>query len=325
MPQENIQTAAERIRSGELVAFPTETVYGLGANALDEKAVQKIYTAKGRPSTNPLIVHVLGAAEAKELVSEWPATAEKLAARFWPGPLTMILKKKPIVPNATTAGSDTVAIRAPAHPVARELLVQSGVPIAAPSANKSGEVSPVRAEHVRASLGDPTLLILDDGPVSGGIESTVIDLTSSPPRILRPGLVSSKEITAIIGPIDRFHDYVDTSSTAPMPSPGMQSRHYAPRIPLILSNTPIDDAKLALATRRKVGLITLEKFGFESPECITRGLGTTPAIAARNLYEILHELDSLNLDLIIAENPPPGDEWIAIHDRLFRASLKEKN
>lgn len=319
----SISTAAERIKNGEIVAFPTETVYGLGANALDEKAVQKIYTAKGRPSRNPLIVHVLGATEAKQLTREWPQSAEQLTQRFWPGPLTIILKKNPVVPNITTGGNDTVALRSPAHPMARELLVQCGVPVAAPSANASGSISPVRAEHVRESLGDRTPFVLDGGQVPGGIESTVIDLTVTPPRILRPGLISAAEITQVIGSIDRFHEYVDTNQA--LPSPGLLERHYAPHTPLIISHTPIDDAKLALAARQSIGLVTCTKFGFESAECVTRGLGTTPAEAAHNLYEILHDLDQRKLDLIIVESPPPGEEWLAISDRLYRASIKAKN
>src|SRR4051794_29437194 len=225
-----IAQAADVLRRGGLVAFPTETVYGLGANALDAEAVRRIFEAKGRPANNPIIIHVADVEQARQLVAGWPSEAERLAARFWPGPLTLVLPRRDVVPDLVTAGGSTVAIRVPAHPVALALIRAAGMPIAAPSANRSTQLSPTRAEHVLHTMRGRIDLVLDPGPTSGGLESTVLDLTTSPPRLLRPGLVTRSEVEAIIGPIV-------LSSTAPLgavslPSPGMLPRHYAPRTPL---------------------------------------------------------------------------------------------
>src|SRR5581483_10612849 len=231
-PDETAMTrAAEALRGGGLVAFPTETVYGLGANALDAEAVARIFAAKGRPANNPLIVHVPDVAAARELVTDWPETAERLAERFWPGPLTLALPRRETIPDIVTAGGPTVAVRVPAHPVALALFRAAGVPVAAPSANRSGYLSPTRAEHVLAGLDGRIEMVLDAGPVPGGIESTVLDLTGDPPRLLRPGLVSPAELEAVIGPI-RTAEPAPTGGDRPLPSPGMLSRHYAPRTPL---------------------------------------------------------------------------------------------
>lgn len=318
----DISGAAQWIKNGEVVAFPTETVYGLGANALDEKAVQKIYTIKGRPSQNPLIVHVLTASDAQKLVSEWPNTATQLANHFWPGPLTIVLKKNPIVPDITTAGSDTVALRSPAHPIARRLLELAQVPIAAPSANASGQLSPVRAEHVHASLPDQNIMILDGGQTENGIESTVVDLTTSPPRLLRPGPITADDLISVIGPIDSYDQHAKSDDTTPLPSPGLMTRHYAPHTPLIVSSTPIEDANMALSIGKKVGLVTISTFKHECLPTHYRALGQNPTEAAHNLYDILHELDEYNMDILIVEKPPENGEWTAIHDRLQRASAE---
>ncbi len=196
-----IARAAEILRGGGLVAFPTETVYGLGANALDPAAVDRIYAAKGRPSFNPLIVHVADADHVLDVAAAWPDNAERLARAFWPGPLTLVLPKRPEVPSSVTAGLDTVAVRVPSHPVARALLVAAGIPIAAPSANRSSEVSPTTGAHVEKSLGDAVDLILDAGPTLVGIESTVVDLTFDPPAILRPGIITREDLALVIGEI----------------------------------------------------------------------------------------------------------------------------
>lgn len=188
---EAIERAAEALRSGKLVAFPTETVYGLGASALDSAAVAKIFAAKGRPGNNPLIVHVESAEAARALAADWPAAAERLAEKFWPGPLTLVLPKRDCVPAITTAGAPTVALRSPAHPIARALLKAARLPVAAPSANRSQEVSPTLASHVLRSLGERVDVVLDGGPTTGGIESTVLDLCSQPPRLLRPGPITA--------------------------------------------------------------------------------------------------------------------------------------
>ena len=225
-----IARASELIRAGELVAFPTETVYGLGANALDRSAIEKIYAAKGRPSSSPLIVHVSSVEMAKSLVREWPEQAEQLARIFWPGPLTLVLPKQPRVPDELTAGLDTVGIRMPAHPMAQALIAEAGVPIAAPSANRFTELSPTSAEHVRESLGDQVAMILDGGRTTVGIESTVLSLAGPHAVLLRPGMVTQQEIEAVIGPVQVL-EHVPEGAHA---SPGLHRRHYSPRTPLIL-------------------------------------------------------------------------------------------
>ncbi|HMF19354.1 MAG TPA: L-threonylcarbamoyladenylate synthase, partial [Gemmataceae bacterium] len=219
-----IARAAEILRNGGLVAFPTETVYGLGANALDPAAVARIFQAKGRPPQNPLIVHVAKLETTANLAADWPEKATELAERFWPGPLTLVVRKRACVPDAVTAGGDTVALRVPSHPVALALLKAANIPIAAPSANRSTLLSPTRAEHVLHGLEGRIDLLLDAGPTPGGLESTVLDVTTNPPRLLRPGLISPAELGAVIGPI------IQKESPNPgdtLRSPGMLGRHYA--------------------------------------------------------------------------------------------------
>ena len=220
--------AAELIRAGELVAFPTETVYGLGANALDPAAIEKIYVAKGRPPESPLIVHVSSIEMARGLVREWPEHAEKLARKFWPGPLTLVLPKQPHVPDRLTAGLDTVGIRMPAHPIALELIRESGVPIAAPSANRFTELSPTTAQHVRDGLGDRVAMILDGGRTTVGIESTVLSLAGPDAVLLRPGMVTQQEIEAVIGPVRALAAAPEGSAFVARPaSPALQPQDSA--------------------------------------------------------------------------------------------------
>ncbi len=225
--EEELGRAAELIRNGGLVAFPTETVYGLGANALDAGAVARIYEAKGRPWASPLIVHVADENMARSITAEWPALAQALAARFWPGPLTIIVKKAGIVPDLVTAGLDSVGVRMPSHQVALELIRRAGVPIAAPSANRFGEISPTTAEHVRTGLGESVDMVLDGGPTQVGIESTVVSLRRHPPAILRPGMITETELETVSGE--------DWDRELELPrleeSPGQHPRHYAPRTP----------------------------------------------------------------------------------------------
>jgi L-threonylcarbamoyladenylate synthase len=223
--------AARVLHGGGLVAFPTETVYGLGANALDASAVARIFAAKGRPANNPLIVHISETSQVQQVAADWPASAERLAERFWPGPLTLVLPKRDTVPEIVTARGPTVAVRVPAHPVAEALLRASGLPIAAPSANRSTELSPTRAEHVLGGLQGRIEMLLDGGPTSGGIESTVLDLTTIPPRLLRPGPIGVAELEAVIGSLARDAPIPVETSHA-LPSPGMMPRHYAPRTSL---------------------------------------------------------------------------------------------
>jgi L-threonylcarbamoyladenylate synthase len=296
-----VARAAALIRAGELVAFPTETVYGLGANALDPVAIEKIYAAKGRPPSSPLIVHVSSIEMALELVREWPERAEKLARIFWPGPLTLVLPKKPHVPDRLTAGLDTVGIRMPANPTAQELIREAGVPIAAPSANRFGELSPTTAQHVRdafLNLGsDRVAMVLDGGRTTVGIESTVLSLTGPDAVLLRPGMVTQQEIEAVIGPL---HVFAPKPAEA-HPSPGLHRRHYSPKTPLIL----VEPGK-SPSTGRGV--------------CLQ--MPADPRAYAAVLYERLHEADAQGWDWIAIEQPPRSEEWAAIRDRLERAAAQ---
>ncbi len=302
-----IRHAAELIRAGRLVAFPTETVYGLGANALDAAAVARIFEAKGRPTTSPLIVHVASIAMARELALEWPGVAEKLADAFWPGPLTLVVRKRAIIPSIVTAGLDTVGLRMPAHPVAIDLLREAGVPIAAPSANRFTELSPVTAEHVRASLGERVDLILDGGECSVGIESTVLSVAGEEPILLRPGMVSAADIEAFAGPVQRAGE----PGTGPHLSPGQHARHYRPRKPLYLvgANQSLPDGHGAYLWRSKARDAVLS----------IRMPAAAAEFAAR-LYGTLHELDHREIAWIAVERLPDDPAWEAIADRLRRAA-----
>jgi L-threonylcarbamoyladenylate synthase len=303
---ENMARAIAVLLAGGVVAFPTETVYGLGAMALNREAVEKIFLIKGRPSTNPLIVHVSGVPQAKELVAEWPDVADDLAKMYWPGPLTLVLKKNPLVPDEITAGADTVAIRCPANAIAQALISATG-PLAAPSANRSGELSPTTAAHVARSLGDAVPVILDGGPCEGGLESTVIDLSLPKPRLLRPGLLDRTKLESTLGLLE-----LGTSSgSGAMPSPGMLARHYAPRTALECANSA-EEADFLVNLYETAGL----KVARYVPP-------TDPVQAALRLYADLHHLDTSGFDRIIATLPVDDPAWQAIRDRLLRASAEE--
>lgn len=338
-----IARAAELIRAGRLVAFPTETVYGLGAAALDPAAVQRIYEAKGRPATNPVIVHVADVADARALVEDWPDAAQLLAQALWPGPLTLVCRRAAVVPDIVTAGGPTVAIRVPAHPVAMALLRAAGMPIAAPSANRSTHISPTIAEHVARSLGDRVDLILDGGPTSGGIESTVVDVTVDPPRVLRLGPISPSAVAATRGGafgavIDRapLHAALArhvSEAGGVSRSPGLQERHYAPSAPVVLFD---DRASLNLATeaRRAAGerVGVLDWAGcddvrggsrLDSPHGLIQiEMPLDSQAYAARLYAALHVLESEGVDVILAMQPPASEEWLAIRDRLRRAATR---
>ncbi|NWF85160.1 MAG: threonylcarbamoyl-AMP synthase [Bryobacteraceae bacterium] len=298
MPVTFFEEAAALIRAGRLVAFPTETVYGLGANALDPAAVRRIFEAKGRPATSPLIVHVSSTEMARRYVTAWPETAERLAARHWPGPLTLVLPKTREIPDEVTAGLPTVGIRAPAHPIALELIERAGVPIAAPSANRFTELSPTCAEHVRRSLGDRVDLILDGGSTPVGIESTVLSLAGERPVLLRPGMVSRGEIEEITGVVE----VLVTGGPGAHAAPGMHQRHYSPRTPLLLVRGRPD----------RPGRGVYLKHGETMP--------ANPRDYAAALYATLHRLDAEQLDWIAVEIPPDGEAWMGIRDRLRRAA-----
>jgi L-threonylcarbamoyladenylate synthase len=318
-PAPALARAAEVLRGGGLVAFPTETVYGLGANALDADAVQRIFTAKGRPATNPLIVHVPNETAAQQLAGAWPETAHTLAQRFWPGPLTLVVLKSERIPPIVTAGGTTVALRVPAHPIALALLNACQLPLAAPSANRSSQLSPTSAAHVLSSLDGRIDVVLDAGPTSGGLESTVLDLTTTPPTLLRPGLISPEEIEAVVGPIARHR----TESPGPMlKSPGMLERHYAPRTPLECVRV-LDPERIQalLAQGQKVGVLTYQHGNSDATMIII--LPSNPKGYAKGMYASLHDFDAANLDLIIALLPPDTLDWLAVRDRLQRAAQIE--
>ena len=314
-----LRVAAEVLRNGGLVAFPTETVYGLGAHALDEAAVERIYAAKGRPSYNPLIVHVTDAEAAKALVSDWPPSAERLARVFWPGPLTMVLPKRDVVPDAITAGLPTVAIRVPNHPVALALLEEAGIPVAAPSANRFTELSPTTASHVVESLGDGVDLVLDGGPTTVGIESTVVDLTGPTPRVLRPGMISTAQIAAVVGAVTETPVHVEEG--AARSSPGMVDRHYAPRARLLLFDDATRGAAIAAATAAAAEGTRVGSLAFQPlPVTDAHVMPRDAAAYARRLYAELHALDELECELVLVERPPDGPEWAGVRDRLERAA-----
>ncbi len=303
---DEIKRAAELLRAGRLVAFPTETVYGLGANALDPKAVRRIYEAKGRPSSSPLIVHVTDVAMARTLARHWPPAAQKLAQAFWPGPLTIVVPKVAAIPDEVTGGLDTVGLRVPAHPVALALLKAAAIPIAAPSANRFTQLSPSRAEHVRQSLGDRVDLILDGGPTDVGIESTVISVVGDVPLLLRPGMVSRAQLEAVLGPIN-VAGIVDDGVAHP--SPGMHHTHYAPRTTLRIGMPPNAECGYLWHTEQRAAKQQIH-------------LPPEPAVYAAGLYNALHQLDELALPVIYVEPVPAGDDWDGIRDRLSRADAR---
>jgi L-threonylcarbamoyladenylate synthase len=308
-----IDQPARLLRAGRLVAFPTETVYGLGANALDAEAVARIYAVKRRPATSPLIVHVASIEMAQSLVANWPEIADRLARRFWPGPLTLVLEKqleKPLViPPIVTAGLSTVGLRVPAHPIALALIRAAGVPLAAPSANRFTELSPTTADHVRLSLGSDIDYILDGGPCSVGIESTVLSLAEPRPTLLRPGGISRTELEAIIGPVASAQE----AQAGAHPSPGMHPRHYSPRTPLLL----VKDGKLPDQGQG----IYLQHQHLPSREFVqTIQMPEAAADYAAALYEVLHQADAGNHNWIAVDLPPNTPEWEAVHDRLRRAA-----
>jgi L-threonylcarbamoyladenylate synthase len=313
---EEIARAVAILRNGGLVAFPTETVYGLGADALRPDAIAKVFAVKGRPATNPLIIHVSGEEMASRVAAAWPEDARKLARVYWPGPLTLVLPKSASVPGSVTAGGPTVAVRCPDHHVTLALLEAFGGPLVGPSANPSGRTSPTTAAHVRE--GFPELFVLEGGPCKGGIESTVLSLGGPSPRILRPGLISAEEISIIIG-----HPVEEADPGAPAPgepatSPGLQSVHYAPRTRAILFDPPEFPRVLAAAPR--ITILSHSGLAAAPPHRVLP-MPAEPAPYAARLYAALREADALSPDLIAIERPTqPGPLWTAITDRLSRAA-----
>ncbi|MFM7242716.1 MAG: L-threonylcarbamoyladenylate synthase [Planctomycetaceae bacterium] len=324
---EPIARAIEVLKRGGLVAIPTETVYGLAADALDEEAVAGIFRAKGRPSTNPIIVHVADVAMARSLAASWPASADAIASRFWPGPVTVVVPRGPRIPEIVTAGGSTVALRCPAHPLARRLIAESGIPLAAPSANRSEAVSPTTAHHVLEGLGNRVDLILDGGPCTKGIESTVIDCTTSPPCILRPGPLSRAELEAAIGGPVAWPEAI--AADGPSRSPGQQARHYAPRTTLEVRSDATERVATLVGEGRRVGWLTsrtddaeLRRLAASSRDLLIVPMPADAEGFAARLYATLHALDQRQLDCIVVDEPPEADDWRAVRDRLSRAAAR---
>lgn len=308
--------AAGVIRRGGLVAFATETVYGLGADATSAAAVGRIFVAKGRPSTNPLIVHVDSIEAARPIAAEWPDEAEALAQKFWPGPLTIVLPKTRTIPDVVTAGGPTVGLRVPRTTVARDLIARSGRPIAAPSANRSLRISPTTARHVAKDLDGRIDLILDSGPTAVGLESTVIDLASDPPAILRPGTVAPDDLAEILGFVPTVR--TRTPEDQPARSPGQAGLHYAPSTPSYLLAPHL---LAGYSQPERAGLLVLGVAA--PPEAVAfahRIELLTPDFAGPRFYDSLHRLDELGLDVLLIVPPPDTPAWAPLRDRLARAA-----
>ena len=331
-----IARAAAILRRGGLVAFPTETVYGLGADALNPGAVQAIFAAKERPAQDPLIVHVADFAELERVVSAIPDTARVLAQHFWPGPLTLVLPKSAAVPDEVTAGGPTVAVRCPNHPLALALIRAVGSPIAAPSANRFSHTSPTTAQHVWDDLAGRIDLILDGGPTTIGVESTVLDLTGAIPTILRPGGATREELEAVLGQVAVGGQVAvaGQSTNAPPASPGLLDRHYAPRAPLYLLTGDdetvrsylIDAAIGAFLKRIRIGLLVMEEDlpTLANTRCplVVLGPQNNLGLVARRLYDAIRTLDASGVEMILARDAPPNGLGLAIRDRLRRAARK---
>ncbi len=305
----DLAAAVDRLAAGSLVAFPTETVYGLGADALNASAVRRVFQVKGRPATNPLIVHVADTAMARQVTAEWPEEAEILARAFWPGPLTLVLPRRPDLPSEVTAGGDLVAVRCPDHPVTLELLRRFGRPLVGPSANRSGQVSPTTAAHV--DFPPEEVLVLDGGPCRGGIESTVLAL--SPPRVLRPGLITPRQLAKVLG------QEVQLASGPQAASPGQLERHYAPHTPALLLQE--EDWPAVRSRPGRIALLACQPL--EPPPDLFLPMPIDPEAYAERLYARLREADVAGVELIAVLAPVGEDElWTALRDRLSRATVR---
>lgn len=326
-----IAEAAELIRSGGLVAFPTETVYGLGANALDPEASRRIYAAKGRPSDNPLIVHIAEFSDMERIAAEIPPQAKTLAEAFWPGPLTMVVRKNDRVPYETTGGMDTVAVRMPDHPVALSLIRESGCLIAAPSANTSGKPSPTEAAHVIRDMDGRIPMILDGGTVGIGIESTIIDLTEGVPMVLRPGYITVDMLSGVLGSKVRLDPGIIAADSATKPkAPGMKYKHYAPKADLTLVEGETDavvaeiNRKIIEAQKKglRAGVIATEetKEAYRADYVVSIGVRCDEDAIARHLYRILRAFDDVDVDVIYSESFAASGVGQAVMNRLLKAA-----
>ena len=328
--RKTLQEAGDILKRGGLVAFPTETVYGLGADALNEEAAKKIYAAKGRPSDNPLIVHITNMAALGKIVSQIPDAARKVAEAYWPGPLTMIFEKTKIVPYGTTGGLETVDVRMPSHPAARAVIDAGGGYIAAPSANTSGRPSPTRAEHVAEDLDGRIEMIVDGGPVEIGVESTILDMTVTPPMILRPGAVTREMLEELIGEVAVDQTLLKADSRTAPKAPGMKYRHYAPKANLVVVEGEVEKVtawiRETAATKqqegKRVGIIATEETKESYPDGDVKVAGTRAdeATIASSLYGILREFDGDGVDEIYSEAFASGGIGAAVMNRLLKAA-----
>ncbi len=322
--QQAVRRAADLLRAGEVVALPTETVYGLAANALDENAVAKIFQIKGRPSHNPIIVHITGNEMVRDCVKNFSELAEKFSKSFWPGPLTLVLPRAGKIPDAVTAGGETVGVRWPSHPFMQAVIRECGFPLAAPSANLSNQISPTNAAHVHAQLGGKIPLIVDGGQSQVGIESTVLDLTVSPPRVLRPGMIHAESLAAVGGEIQNPESRIQNPESA-LRSPGLLAKHYSPKAKLVVLDWH-DEAELRgqLAARNfePATSFVIAHTHIPAGEHFA-DVSVMPHDAeafARALYGELHHCDAAGAQLIVVEAPPDSPEWSGIADRLRRAA-----
>lgn len=319
-----IETAAQILKEGGLVGMPTETVYGLAANALDGKAVAKIFAAKGRPMDNPLIVHISEFDQINRLVQSVPEAARRLAARFWPGPLTIILPKSELIPDEVSAGLPTVAVRFPSHPVARALIQAAGLPLAAPSANLSGHPSPTTAEHVMNDLSGKIEAVLDGGACGVGVESTVVTLAADPPRLLRPGGITLEQLRAVLGEVE-----LDPAVLHPLAagvratSPGMKYKHYSPKANVVILDGDFEAYKAYVNTHAAPGVAALcyngDEQGLNVP-AVCYGGEKDCGEQARELFDALRRLDEMQAKTVYARCPEPKGVGLAVYNRLIRAA-----
>lgn len=318
----DIPRAAEILKNGGLVAIPTETVYGLGASALNEAALKKIFEVKGRPADNPLIIHVSSSDELEKWCRNIPAAAYRLAEVFWPGPLTLLLEKKPVIPSLVTAGLNTVAVRCPRHPLTLELIKQSGVPIAAPSANISGKPSPTTAGHVMSDIGGKIEAVLDGGPCSVGLESTIVDMTVKPPSILRPGGITKEQLKEILGEVEIDGGLINPDERPK--APGMKYRHYAPQAEVIIVSGDKQRIYDYVNDRPDEGAAVLcfdgEEHYFKNKLCLSYGGEDRPSVLAENLFACLRELDREDIKTIYARCPSEDGVGFAVVNRLKKAA-----